>query len=104
MLEEPRTTLSRDQPGGRESYGIDQAFTSYNNPKGNADTERAVRTLKEELLWLQKRSSLEHLRMSLSLWVKDFNAVYLHSVLGWRPPQSVHDEAKLVGDSPLRAA
>ena len=33
---------------------IEQAFTSYNNPKGNADTERMIRTLKEELLWLQE--------------------------------------------------
>jgi transposase InsO family protein len=29
--------------------GIKQAFTAYNNPKGNADTERMMRTLKEEL-------------------------------------------------------
>jgi putative transposase len=27
---------------------IHQAFTSDNNPKGNADTERFMRTLKEE--------------------------------------------------------
>jgi len=33
--------------------GIKQAFTSYNNPKGNADTERFFRTMKEELLWLR---------------------------------------------------
>jgi putative transposase len=31
---------------------IHQAFTSYSNPKGNADTERVIRTLKEECLWL----------------------------------------------------
>jgi len=30
---------------------IHQAFTSYNNPKRNADTERVFRTMKEELLW-----------------------------------------------------
>jgi len=28
------------------TLGIQQAFTSYNNPKGNADTERVMRTLK----------------------------------------------------------
>jgi putative transposase len=28
-----------------------QARTSYSNPKGNADTERFLRTLKEELVW-----------------------------------------------------
>ncbi|HKC93472.1 MAG TPA: hypothetical protein VKB81_05560 [Nitrospira sp.] len=29
---------------------VTQAFTSYNNPKGNADIARFMRTLKEELL------------------------------------------------------
>ncbi len=30
--------------------GIEQVFTSYDNPKGNAETERLMRTIKEELL------------------------------------------------------
>jgi hypothetical protein len=37
--------------------GITQAFTSGNNPKGNADTERLMWTLKEELLWLREWTS-----------------------------------------------
>ena len=37
--------------------GIRQAFTSYSNPKGNADTERFLRTLKEELVWLREWTS-----------------------------------------------
>jgi len=36
---------------------ITQAFTSYGNPKGNADTERVFRTMKEELLWLREWNS-----------------------------------------------
>jgi putative transposase len=32
------------------TLSIHQAFTSYNNPKGDADTERVIRTLKEECL------------------------------------------------------
>ena len=36
---------------------IHQAFTSYNNPKGNADTERFMRTLKEEFAWLREWNS-----------------------------------------------
>ena len=32
-------------------------FTSYNNPKGNADTERVMRTLKEECLGLREWTS-----------------------------------------------
>jgi putative transposase len=39
------------------TLGIHQAFTSDNNPKGNADTERVMRTLKEECLWLQEWTS-----------------------------------------------
>jgi putative transposase len=30
-----------------------QAFTHDTNPRGNADTERVIRTLKAECLWLQ---------------------------------------------------
>ena len=33
---------------------VEQVFTSYNNPKGNADTERMIRTMKEELFWLRE--------------------------------------------------
>ena len=33
----------------RKVLGIKQVFTSYNNPKGNANTERCFRTYKEEV-------------------------------------------------------
>jgi len=33
------------------TLGIKQIFTSWSDPKGNADTERVIRTLKENLLW-----------------------------------------------------
>jgi transposase InsO family protein len=39
------------------ALGIRQAFTRYSNPKGNADTERFLRTLKEELVWLRDWTS-----------------------------------------------
>ena len=39
------------------TLGIQQAFTSYHNPKGNADTERVMRMLKEACFWLQEWSS-----------------------------------------------
>lgn len=45
---------------------VTQAFTSYNNPKGNADTERLMRTLKEELVWLREWSSHQELREALA--------------------------------------
>lgn len=33
---------------------INHIVTSYNNLKGNADTERMMRTMKEECLWLEE--------------------------------------------------
>ncbi len=33
------------------TLGIKQIFTSWSNPKGNADTERVIWTLKEDLVW-----------------------------------------------------
>lgn len=66
--------------------GIDQAFTSYNNPKGNADTERVIRTMKEECLWLREWGNPFELVDGLSQWITDYNEHYLHSALGYKPP------------------
>jgi putative transposase len=48
--------------------GIRQAFTSYSNPKGNADTERVLRTLKEELVWLYEWASPAVFLAALDRW------------------------------------
>jgi len=66
---------------------IKQAFTSYNNPKGNADTERVFRTMKEELLWLREWRSPFELTEALKNWVEYYNQDYLHSALGYRSPE-----------------
>ena len=69
-----------------QSLGVHQAFTSYNNPKGNADTERVIRTMKEELLWLKEWTSPNQLTRELNLWVESYNQDYLHSALGYKTP------------------
>lgn len=66
--------------------GINQAFTSYNNPKGNADTERMIRTMKEELLWLNEYGNLDELKRDLNKWVHEYNHTYLHSSLKYKTP------------------
>jgi putative transposase len=65
---------------------IHQAFTSYNNPKGNADTERFIRTLKEECLWLQEWTCPLDLINGFARWVAHYNEHYLHSSLGYKSP------------------
>ncbi len=66
--------------------GIKQAFTAYNNPKGNADTERLIRTVQEELCWLREWSSVEELATELERFVEYFNEDYLHSAIGYKTP------------------
>lgn len=74
------------------TLGITQAFTSYNNPKGNADTERLMRTLKEEFLWLREWTSSLELERALPAWVDWYNTSYLHSALGYQPPCAVEPQ------------
>lgn len=67
---------------------VKQIFTSYNNPKGNADTERVIRTAKEELFWLKEWQSIKQVEDALNSWVKEYNTSYLHSSLGYKTPLS----------------
>jgi putative transposase len=71
---------------------IHQAFTSYNNPKGNADTERFMRTLKEECLWLQEWTCPLELIRALKDWLAHYNDHYLHSTLGYQSPRQFERE------------
>jgi putative transposase len=46
-----------------------------------------MRTLKEELLWLEEFASLDEAQDKLSAWIDFYNSYYLHSALGYRSPQ-----------------
>ena len=79
-----------------KDLNIKQIFTSYNNPKGNADTERVIRTLKEDLIWIKEFTSPEELRQDLERWIHNYsargrstsggNAIYPHSSLNYKTP------------------
>ena len=86
------------------SLEVHQAFTSYNNPKGNADTERMMRTLKEELLWLREWPSANELTTELDRWIDYYNESYLHSALGYRPPNRAEETYNLSRMTLLRSA
>lgn len=78
---------------------IEQIFTSYNNPRGNAETERMIRTIKEEVLWLEEFASFGEAKEKIGGWIEhDYNRLYPHSALGYRSPVEfeamVHYQAK----------
>ena len=62
---------------------IVQIFTYYNNPKGNAETERMMRTIKEEVVWLEEFKNLEEAREKIGSWIEEYNTLYVHSSLGY---------------------
>jgi len=65
---------------------IKQIFASYDNPKGNADTERVIRTMKEDLIWPNDFQTPFELQTALDKWVQDYNTDYPHSSLNYKTP------------------
>ncbi len=67
------------------TLGIEQVFTSYGNPKGNADTERMMQTIEEEVIWLNEFETFEKAIWILSDWIEvDYNRLYVYSELDYR--------------------
>ncbi len=66
------------------TLGIHQAFTAYNNPKGNANTERFMRTMKEEILWINEFISFDDIKSKLIAWLLKMPHSYRHSALNYK--------------------
>jgi len=87
------TSFMRDMA----TLGIEQIFTSYDNPKGNADTERVMRTIKEEIIWLNEFGSFEEAKEKIGKWIEeDYNRLYMHSKLNYMSPEEF--EARYDGE------
>lgn len=66
---------------------IKQIFTTWNNPKGNADTERVMRTIKEDLVWTKEWDDPFKFIEALKKWVEDYNADFPHQSLNYLTPE-----------------
>jgi len=75
---------------------IKQIFASYNNPKGNADTERVMRTIKEDFVWVRAFASPTEFTEAFKQWVDDYNNDYPHSSLSYRTPCQFEKEQLLL--------
>ena len=72
--------------------GIKQVFTSYNNPKGNANMERYFRTYKEEVAWLLDNPRYEELVEKTKEFERFYNEEYPHSAIGYKSPKEAYEE------------
>ncbi len=75
---------------------IKQIFASYNNPKGNADTERVMRTIKEDFVWVTDYSSPVEFTEGFKAWVERYNTDYPHSSLKYLTPCQFEKEQLLL--------
>ena len=66
---------------------IKQILTSYSNPKGNAETERMIRTIKEELIWISEFRNLIEAKDRIGDWIRRYNREYVHSALSYMSPE-----------------
>jgi transposase InsO family protein len=85
---------------------ITQIFTSWNNPKGNADTERVMRTIKEDLVWTHDWQSPFLFEEAFIAWVDHYNTDFPHQSLRYKTPAQamasymLNQESKEVLNSP----
>jgi transposase InsO family protein len=72
--------------------GIESSPAFVRAPEGNGCAERFIRTLKENLLWVQTFSTVEELRRALLEFRQTYNATWLIERHGFRPPSAIRAE------------
>ncbi|MEW5996219.1 MAG: IS481 family transposase [Candidatus Micrarchaeota archaeon] len=77
-----------------ESLGIRLKFIDFGRPNQNAHIERAIRTLKEEFLDVQRFERLDDLNSKLKAFLEEYNEEREHGGLEGKTPASVWQEKK----------
>jgi transposase InsO family protein len=70
--------------------GIKQIFTTWSNPKGNADTERVIRRIKEDFIWINEWDNPFDLQDDFKQWVNDYNTDFPHQALMFATPEGFY--------------
>lgn len=63
------------------TLGIKQIFTTWSNPKGNSDTERVMRTIKEDIVWPFDWDNPFEFEVALEKWIVSYNTDSPHKAL-----------------------
>jgi putative transposase len=71
--------------------GVKQIFTTWSNPKGNSDTERVMRTIKEDIVWPYEWDNPFDFEVALAAWINRYNTDYPHQALDNLTPQQFYE-------------
>lgn len=75
-----------------EFLGIKSSPSFVRSPEGNGISERFIRTLKEQLLWVRRFKNVEQLRMALHEFKQTYNTQWMLQRHGYRSPMQVHQD------------
>ena len=75
-------------------FGIISSPSFVRQPEGNGVAERAIRTLKEQLLWVRHFATVEELRQALADFAAKYNASWLRQRHGYKTPNQIRAEQK----------
>ena len=71
--------------------GLTSSPAFVREPEGNGCAERFIRTLKEQLLWVEHFATVEDLRQALLAFRDRYNREWLIGRHGHRPPTAVRE-------------
>lgn len=72
--------------------GMTSSPAFVRQPEGNGVAERAIRTLKEQLLWVRHFATVEELRLALAEFAACYNASWLRQRHGYRTPDQIRTD------------
>lgn len=86
--------MADDFQGEIKCFGIISSPSFVRQPEGNGVAERAIRTLKEQLLWVRHFATVEELRQALAAFAAKYNASWLRQRHGYKTPNQIRAEQK----------
>lgn len=86
--------MSEDFQSEIKCFGITSSPAFVRQPEGNGVAERAIRTIKEQLLWVRHFATVEELRQALAAFAARYNASWLRERHGYKTPNQIRAEQK----------
>ncbi len=74
--------------------GIVSSPAYVRQPEGNGVAERAIRMLKEQLLWVRAFATIEELRKGLAAFAAQYNAAWLRQRHAHKTPNQIRAEQR----------
>ena len=86
--------MSEDFQSEIRFFGITSSPSFVRQPEGNGVAERAIRTLKEQLLWVRHFATVDEIREALAAFAAEYNASWLRERHGYKTPNQIRAEQK----------